>query len=142
MFFPTIRWIIISFSVIFIIHNTYLFFLQNMTVPKIQNVSEMQAACYNDIYHIIGTNANNSNNNNSNSNNNNSNSNSNNSNNSNSNNNNNNSNNNSSNSNNSSNNKPDDLSAFLSDLKQRNTIANSNSSTLDNNLLHNNNTYQ
>ena len=127
MFFPTIRWIIISFSVIFIIHNTYLFFLQNMTVPKIQNVSEMQAACYNDIYHIIGTNANNSSNNNSNSNNNNSNSNSNNSSNNNSNNN---------------NNKPDDLSAFLSDLKQRNTIANSNSSTLDNNLLHNNNTYQ
>ena len=118
MFFPTIRWIIISFSIIFIIHNTYLFFLENMTVPKIQNVSEMQAACYNDIYNTIGNNNSNQNNNSNNNNQNN-------------------------NSNSNQNNKAatDDLSAFLSDLKQRNTIANSAGTADTNNIsLFNNNT--
>ena len=50
MFFWIIRQILISFILIFVLHNIYNYFKNNLTVPKIKDLIKKQAQQYKELY--------------------------------------------------------------------------------------------
>jgi len=50
MLFSIIKWIIISLTLIFLIHHLYIFLMDNLTVPKIKDLVNKPNEQYKDIF--------------------------------------------------------------------------------------------
>ena len=50
MFFSILKWIIISLTLIFLIHHLYMFLMNTLTVPKIKDLVNKPNQQYQDIY--------------------------------------------------------------------------------------------
>lgn len=57
-----IKTAVLSFIFIFLSHNLYLFFKNNLTVPKVNDLVTTTDEKYNDMFHVINTNNENTNN--------------------------------------------------------------------------------
>ena len=54
MFFSSLKWVIISFLLIFLMHHLYMFLMNTLTVPKIKDLVNKPTQQYNDIYSTLG----------------------------------------------------------------------------------------
>lgn len=54
MFFSILKWIIISLTLIFLIHHLYMFLMNTLTVPKIKDLVNKPNQQYQDIYSTMG----------------------------------------------------------------------------------------
>jgi hypothetical protein len=50
MFFSIVKWVIISLTLIFLIHHLYMFLMNTLTVPKIKDLVNKPNQQYKDIY--------------------------------------------------------------------------------------------
>jgi hypothetical protein len=50
MFFSIVKWVIISFSLIFLMHHLYMFLMNTLTVPKIKDLVNKPNQQYKDIF--------------------------------------------------------------------------------------------
>ena len=50
MFFSILKWIVISLTLIFLIHHLYMFLMNTLTVPKIKDLVNKPNQQYQDIY--------------------------------------------------------------------------------------------
>ena len=54
MFFSILKWIVISLTLIFLIHHLYMFLMNTLTVPKIKDLVNKPNQQYQDIYSTMG----------------------------------------------------------------------------------------
>jgi hypothetical protein len=54
MFFSILKWIVISLTLIFLIHHLYMFLMNTLTVPKIRDLVNKPNQQYQDIYSTMG----------------------------------------------------------------------------------------
>ena len=50
MFFSILKWIVISLTLIFLVHHLYMFLMNTLTVPKIRDLVNKPNQQYQDIY--------------------------------------------------------------------------------------------
>jgi predicted PurR-regulated permease PerM len=55
MFFSTLKWILISLTLIFLVHHLYMFLLNTLTVPKIKDLVNKPNQQYKDIFDTLGS---------------------------------------------------------------------------------------
>ena len=60
MFFSIVKWVIISLTLIFLIHHLYMFLMNTLTVPKIKDLVNKPNQQYKDIYDTMQSTAANS----------------------------------------------------------------------------------
>ena len=53
MFFSTLKWILISLTLIFLVHHLYMFLLNTLTVPKIKDLVNKPNQQYKDIFDTL-----------------------------------------------------------------------------------------
>ena len=53
MFFSTLKWILISLTLIFLVHQLYMFLLNTLTVPKIKDLVNKPNQQYKDIFDTL-----------------------------------------------------------------------------------------
>jgi hypothetical protein len=54
MFFSILKWIVISLTLIFLVHHLYMFLMNTLTVPKIRDLVNKPNQQYQDIYSTMG----------------------------------------------------------------------------------------
>ena len=54
MFFSILKWVIISLTLIFLVHHLYMFLMNTLTVPKIKDLVNKPTQQYQDLYHTMG----------------------------------------------------------------------------------------
>lgn len=54
MFFSSLKWVLISFLLIFLVHHLYMFLMNTLTVPKIKDLVNKPTQQYNDIFATLG----------------------------------------------------------------------------------------
>ena len=55
MFFSILKWILISLTLIFLVHHLYMFLLNTLTVPKIKDLVNKPNQQYKDIFDTLNT---------------------------------------------------------------------------------------
>jgi len=55
MFFSTLKWILISLTLIFLVHHLYMFLMNTLTVPKIKDLVNKPNQQYKDIFDTLGS---------------------------------------------------------------------------------------
>ena len=55
MFFSILKWVIISLTLIFLVHHLYMFLLNTLTVPKIKDLVNKPNQQYKDIFETLHT---------------------------------------------------------------------------------------
>jgi len=53
MFFSLIKWVLISFTLIFLVHHLYMYLTNILTVPKIKDLVNKPHQQYNDIFETL-----------------------------------------------------------------------------------------
>ena len=53
MFFSIVKWVIISLTLIFLVHHLYMFLMNTLTVPKIKDLVNKPTQQYKDIFDTI-----------------------------------------------------------------------------------------
>jgi hypothetical protein len=53
MFFSLIKWVLISLTLIFLVHHLYMYLTNILTVPKIKDLVNKPTQQYNDIYETL-----------------------------------------------------------------------------------------
>ena len=54
MFFSILKWVLISLTLIFLVHHLYMFLMNTLTVPKIKDLVNKPTQQYKDIYNTLG----------------------------------------------------------------------------------------
>jgi hypothetical protein len=54
MFFSILKWVIISLTLIFLVHHLYMFLMNTLTVPKIKDLVNKPTQQYQDLYSTMG----------------------------------------------------------------------------------------
>ena len=54
MFFSILKWVIISLTLIFLVHHLYMFLMNTLTVPKIKDLVNKPTQQYHDLYNTLG----------------------------------------------------------------------------------------
>ena len=54
MFFSLVKWVLISLTLIFLIHHIYMFLMNTLTVPKIKDLVNKPNEQYKDILATLG----------------------------------------------------------------------------------------
>ena len=54
MFFSILKWVVISLTLIFLVHHLYMFLMNTLTVPKIRDLVNKPNQQYQDIYSTMG----------------------------------------------------------------------------------------
>ena len=54
MFFSILKWVIISLTLIFLVHHLYMFLMNTLTVPKIKDLVNKPTQQYNELYNTLG----------------------------------------------------------------------------------------
>ena len=53
MFFSIVKWVLISLTLIFLVHHLYMFLMNTLTVPKIKDLVNKPTQQYEDLYHTM-----------------------------------------------------------------------------------------
>jgi hypothetical protein len=54
MFFSIVKWVLISLTLIFLVHHLYMFLMNTLTVPKIKDLVNKPNQQYKDLYSTMG----------------------------------------------------------------------------------------
>ena len=54
MFFSILKWVLISLTLIFLMHHLYMFLMNTLTVPKIKDLVNKPTQQYHELYNTIG----------------------------------------------------------------------------------------
>ena len=54
MFFSIVKWVLISLTLIFLVHHLYMFLMNTLTVPKIKDLVNKPNQQYKDLYQTLG----------------------------------------------------------------------------------------